>query len=196
MIEVIKILIPFVVPLIISIGASIAAYFLNNKNINNDKIKKIIKEYCDSCKYKKIAMNTQLISKEMAISTRALIDLGSKLKTDFLKYISEKNIVEKEKILEINTYYLLLNTYDSAKEKVLDELRKQFTRDEIENFSSFEVQNRSELLWNIIIETFDIFYKTNEKPSRIELYDLFDQKKDKYINLLNRIYEESKNLVL
>jgi len=196
MIEVIKILIPLVVPLIISIGASIAAYFLNNKNINNDKIKKIIKEYCDSCKYKKIAMNTQLISKEMAISTRALIDLGSKLKTDFLKYISEKNIVEKEKILEINTYYLLLNTYDSAKEKVLDELRKQFTRDEIENFSSFEVQNRSELLWNIIIETFDIFYKTNEKPSRIELYDLFDQKKDKYINLLNRIYEESKNLVL
>jgi hypothetical protein len=195
MIEVIKSLIPFIAPVIISAGAGFAAYIVNGKKINSDFITKKIEEYCSNCKYKKLSQNTEMISKEMAISTRALIDLGLKFKNDFLIYIVEKKIVDKEKVLEINTYFLMLNTYDSAKEKVLDQLRMEFTRDDISKLSSFEIQNRSELLWNIITEIFDKYYKTNEKPGRIELYDLFDQKKDRYINLLSRIYEESKDLI-
>jgi hypothetical protein len=188
--DVIVAVLTFTLPIAFAIGAGLISGKLNNKK----SIKKYMDEICKECSYRSRSNQVATIEKEMALSIRTLTEIKADLKKEFLHYVISNNICKKEEVLDINNYFLFENTFNSAKEKILDELRTQFARNNILALSSFDIENRSQMLWNIITETFDQFYKTKERPSRIELYELFESKKDKHINTISRIYDESKGL--
>ncbi len=195
--EIIKITLTYLLPVFLAIGAGIASGAFGNKKkgmVNKKVIKELLDEICNECSFRNSSKNAEKVEKRMTISIRALIKLLSVIKADFLKYCVEKKICPKEEVLEINTFSLFENTFDSSIKKVLNELRTQFLKDGIDNLNTFEIDNRSNLLWNIITEIFDKYYKTNERPGRIELYELFEEKKPSYTNILNSIYEQSKNI--
>lgn len=202
--DVIKITLSFILPSCLAIGFGLASKLVGakkeNKNAETNKeiykklVKELLDEICSECSFRNAATKTEKTEKRMSISIRALIRLKSSMKSDFLHYCVKKKICKKEEVLELNTFFLFSNTFNSAKGEILNELRNQFLKNGIENLNSFEIDNRSNLLWNVITESFDKYYKTNERPGRVELYDFSEDKKDKYINILNSIFEQSKDI--
>lgn len=202
--DVIKVTLSFILPSFLAIGVGLASKLIGSKKENKDSeinkesykklIKELLDEICSECSFRNIAVKVEITEKRMSIAIRALNKLKAKMKTDFLHYCVKKEICEKAEVLSLNTFFLFANTFNSAKASILDELRNQFLRNGIETLNSFEIENRSNLLWNIITESFDKYYKTNERPGRVELYDFSEDKKDKYVIILNSIYEQSKNI--
>ena len=186
---------PYLFTVLLILGAKIAEVILKgkkNNNIDEDKIRKILEKFCAECPYKQHSVNTELIEKEINLSARILKDLHGKMKSDFMKKCAE--FMDKNAILDSNVYALFENTFHSSEEKIIDELRNQFTKNNISKLTTFEISNRAFQLWQIIIDIFDQYYKTAEKPLRIDLYDLYEINSDKYINILERVYSESKEI--
>jgi hypothetical protein len=178
----------------IEIGKFLYAKIGKNKPISREEVRKIMKEECENCGYKKQIAEIETVEKQMAIAIRIMLDLWGHMKSDFLSYVVDEKICNKNKALDLNNYTLFENTFNHSKEKILDELRSQFVRNKIAELSSYEIEARSTILWRILTDIFDKFYKTLERPTRIELYEFSTLKEDKYINILSRIYEDVKNI--